>query len=178
MPSDIEKKALNKLKEKLEKPKEDAFASDDIVESLRNEFKQSNEEQLEKTDDIFVDAAENLIEDEELKAKNDPDFQEDYLEDEIIGDDYSISKEDLIDNIEPGEKISSIAEEKDSAENIPNNVPKKGNNAIGTGQPIKSNEAEQAIDSKKPAKKTSRLLFIIIFAILIIALIFGIILFL
>ncbi len=174
----MKKKALNKLKEKLEKPKEDVFARDDIVESLKDEFK-GEDEKIPQKDDIFTDAIENILEEETIKAKKDIDSQEDYLENEIVGDNYSVSNEDLTDNSSDGkiiEKIIPPSGESASSENIAKeDAPAEPQ----IDNAIKSDEhTQQSNEPKKPAKKSSRFGIILFAILIIIALIIGIIFFL
>jgi hypothetical protein len=80
MDSELEKKMLQKLKNNLEKPKEDAFESDDVVDNLRDEFKQED------------------IKEKGIASQKSDELAEDKLEDELIDDDFKKSKEDFLEN--------------------------------------------------------------------------------
>jgi hypothetical protein len=91
MDDELEKKMLQKLKEDLKKPKENIFEGDDIVDKLRDEFKQE-------------DSSKPIISKKLSEEANSPKsiiskkLSEEDLEKELIDDEYEMNDEDFLEN--------------------------------------------------------------------------------
>ncbi|MFA5303123.1 MAG: hypothetical protein WC393_01135 [Candidatus Nanoarchaeia archaeon] len=179
MDSEIEKRMLAKLKENLEKPKEDAFGDDDIVDNLRDEFKQEGGSVNSETPNTF--SSEELGEDE--------------LEDELIDDDFKKNDEDFLESETINDELSSLAGEQG------NNEPKQATEENKEKLEQKTSDSKIEQDSfsvkpsstsiqapasepskaplpnpveQKPIKKNSRAGLLIFFIILVIIMIAGV----
>jgi hypothetical protein len=151
MDSELEKRMLQKLKENLQKPKEDAFESDDVVDNLRDEFKQ-----------------DNFAENDSAKPVSIKELSEDDLEEELIDDDYKKGEEDFLESETitkpaPGE----IMEEKANGKIID----EKLSAAYAEQAPIINNPIVQ--ETLKPIKKKSRTGIILFLLLLFAGLIAG-----
>jgi hypothetical protein len=156
MDSKLEKKMLQRLKESLKEPKEDAFEGDDVVDNLRDEFKQ---DEAAESDSAKPVSREELSEDDldELIDSDSKNGAEEFAESEIIT------------NPEPKELQNQANANGKKIEEKLSQSPNEPS-AMETPKPAEPITA-QAIE--KPAVKKSGLGIIIFLLILFFGLILG-----
>jgi hypothetical protein len=140
MNSEIEKKMLQKLKENLEKPKEDAFESNDVVDSLKDEFKQ----------DIKKNDMQKPFSNEELN--------EDALEEELIDDEFKKSKEDFLESemITKSKPANIINKKEQNFEENKEKIEQKLDNSQNESVIKPVSETTQAPVESKPLSETTQ----------------------